>query len=892
MRFASYKTIRSFGLLLATVLLHAFSLDESACANESERVFLVGITSFRDKSVTEREWQPTMDYLSRQVDGARFVVVPMDLPDFERALSNQKIDFLIINPQEYILLENLFGVARVATMVKRESDQVVNQFAGVIFTRSDRKDIQSPRDIRGKRIAAVDRLSFAGYSLQRQLLLDHEVDVEQDARLQFLGFPQDLNVSAVLEGTADVGFVRSGLLEAMAREGKLDLAKIKLIHPLISGDFPFLRSTELYPEWAFAAAKGMSIDVTNRVVAALLQLPPGSEPATAARYYRWASPMNYESVQRLMRSLHLRPFDQPEEIHLHDVAREYGIQAVVILGLIIMAMAVMHMRLRQSKAALELSRGELGRLNADLENRIRERTDKLARAYDQLKDTQFAMNAVGIGISWADIETGHFTYVNRFAAEFLDYSEDEMLRMGVSDIDPNFSSESFARVREKIRERGTVHFETMQRTRSGQLKPVEMTIFYHKGDLDTPPRLIAFMSDISKRKAAEAALHEAKEAAEAATRAKSAFLANMSHEIRTPLNAITGMVHILRRTEVTPDQADKLNKIESAGEHLLEVINAILDISKIEADKFLLDETNLRLEGVIGNVSSIVKNRIVEKGLRWQVDMPTFPPNLVGDPTRIQQALLNYVTNAIKFTQAGGITLRAILLGEDETTAHVRFEVEDTGIGIPAEAQARLFSSFEQADNSTTRQYGGTGLGLAITKKLAQLMGGDTGMTSNVGKGSLFWFSVRLKKGKPPKTADGTATIEDPGVQLKREYGGWRVLLAEDEPINREVATILLTDVGLVVDIAENGVQATDLARQNNYALILMDMQMPERDGLEATRHIRLIPDCCQVPIIAMTANAFAEDRARCFAAGMNGFLSKPVNPDELYSTILRWLRR
>lgn len=228
-----------------------------AMAEEAAQVFHVGITSFRDKSVTEREWQPTMDYLSRQVSGARFVVLPMDLPEFEQALNDKKIDFLIINPQEYILLESLFGVSRVATLVKRDNDQIVNRFAGVIFTRSDRHDISVLQDIKGKRLAAVDRLSFAGYSLQRKLLLDHDIDIERDTQLQLLGFPQDLNVHAVLEGKADVGFVRSGLLEAMQHEGKIDLKQIRIIHPVSSTDFPFLRSTDLYPEWAFAAAKGI-----------------------------------------------------------------------------------------------------------------------------------------------------------------------------------------------------------------------------------------------------------------------------------------------------------------------------------------------------------------------------------------------------------------------------------------------------------------------------------------------------------------------------------------------------------------------------------------------------------------------------------------------------------
>ncbi len=408
----------------------------------------------------------------------------------------------------------------------------------------------------------------------------------------------------------------------------------------------------------------------------------------------------------------------------------------------------------------------------------------------------------------------------------------------------------------------------------------------------------------------------------AATEAKSQFLANMSHEIRTPMNAIIGLAGLALRQELSPRMHDYLSKIRDSGQHLLGIINDILDFSKVESGKLDIESVAFELDAVIQNMVNLVGQKLEAKGLALLLDIAAdVPRQLLGDPLRIGQILVNYVNNAAKFTHQGQVRVSVRATVHAGHQVSLRFAVTDTGIGLKPEQMERLFQSFVQADASTTREYGGSGLGLAISKSLARAMGGEVGVQSEFGQGSTFWFSVRLllagdtphPEPAHPANTERAASDQAAAMALSRHalpsptlsaraleaelarIAGARLLLVEDNELNQQVATELLRSQHFVVEVADNGQKALEMvhahqAQQRPFDLVLMDMQMPVMDGVTAARHLRESLDAQTLPIVAMTANAMAADRQRCLQAGMNGFVTKPIDPDTLWRALLQWV--
>ena len=1087
-------------LSLACITSHAADTDP----------IRIGVLGHRGAEHTLAAWQPTADYLAERIPGQNFTIIPLTLDEMRLAAAQQALDFVVTNGAIYIEMEVRHGAVRSATLINRTGDKRGSEFGAVIFTRAERDDINQLSDLRGKSFIAVNSYAWGGWLLPQYELRHQGILPEDFSTLSYSDYPFDSLVYAVMNGEADAGAVRSDLLEAMATEGKLDLDQVKILNPRSEDGFPYLLSTPLYPEHAFAYMLGVDKDLVRQVTAQLLLMPADSPAAETARVGGWTTPYSYESIRQVLQELKAPPYEQFGEITFSDIVNQHWrsvlLFMLLLLGAILVAVnygvllkkvrsrSKSTIREQQERLSQAVKAGRVGlwdwKLNTqqvyfspeykqqlgytddEFDNNFKEwrsrvHPEDLEFVMQQVQDfvqgrnntheiefrfrhkdgsyrwilTQASLiyNAQGepermLG-SHIDItkrkqaeqnliesearfrsffeqaplpyqsldEQGRFLAANRAWSEALGYRQDEVIGKSFADFladefKPHFSK-NFSRFKNageihgvhfmmrhkdqslvevefdgriaydqegsflqthclldniserkrieeelrqakqvlqqsnieleqkiEIRTRELAETETKYRTvadftydwetwvdNEGRLiycspsaeritgypsqaffdNPQLMVDIIHPEDApavaehfqyvqqgDEPESLqyrfvkksgeVCWMEhvcqsvydeqgnhfgrrasnrDVTDRIRAEQALVKSRDDAEAAARSKSAFLANMSHEIRTPMNAVLGMTHLMLQDPLTMVQQDRLAKIRSAGNHLLTLINDILDLSKIDADKLELELINFRADLVLHNVASILGWQVKQKGLELVVENELPPLLLLGDSTRLTQVFLNIAGNAVKFTDEGSVTLRVSVELERETEASLLFEVIDTGIGMTKKQQTNLFNAFDQADSSISRRFGGTGLGLALSMKLVKAMDGDLGVDSVIGEGSRFWFRVVLQKGSGEPEPDiqllnyNESESESASESLRHSHPGKTILLAEDDAINQEVAVGLLQSVGLEVNVVGDGAQAVEVLQKSKHPdLILMDMQMPVMDGLEATRRIRQLP--------------------------------------------------
>jgi len=541
---------------------------------------------------------------------------------------------------------------------------------------------------------------------------------------------------------------------------------------------------------------------------------------------------------------------------------------------------LLNTHLAMSRAAeLERARNDLHHNQTDLERLVAERTDELSHLSSDYR--QIFDNAHDAIIIFEPHEE-RVLNVNRRACEIYGFPRDEFIGMSLSDI-----SLSPERGRWQVAEtlqKGVYHnFETTQTRKDGSemLLEINASAIHYEGR----SAILSVNRDITMRRRAEE-MTLAMEAAERADRAKSQFLANMSHEIRTPMAGILGLADLLLKTDLNVAQRRYSDLIQSSTSSLLGVIDDILDFSKVEAGKLTLEAVPFHLPAMLGDTVELLRFRAQSKGITLELALGgNLPDWCLGDPGRLRQVVINLLGNAVKFTTEGSVEMHA----EGGPDGRVRISVRDTGMGIPDEVRDQLFTPFSQADTSTSRRFGGSGLGLAISKRIVKLMGGEIGFESAPGAGSTFWFSVSLPPAEPPENWADTGDATGAGALLPPQAS--RILIAEDNPVNQLVVLEQLKSLGFAATAVSNGIEALAALEETAYDLVLMDCQMPEMDGYEATRRMReKSGDRWQIPVIALTAHAMRGDREKCLAAGMNDYIAKPFRVETLSQVLVRWL--
>ncbi len=1007
---------RTFLAGMATLLLFLLlgGLPPRAQAAPAKELTL-GILAIYNKEKMQTDWQPIADQISARLPGYRLKARILDHAEMLEALKHHQLDFVLTNPSHYIMLREQNGFSGVlATLILREGDKALSSFGGVIVTRSTRTDINRLADLKGKRIACASAApgTFAGYWLQTYTMQLAGLPQPDRKQLLVTGLPQNKVVKSLLDGSADVGFVRTGLIETLEQQGSLTPGRLKVINRQELPDFPYASSTRLYPEWPVVALPHLDAKLTGLFAGALLSMEHGTPLLQKAGLQGFGIPASYQPVETMLRDLRLPPYDVVPPFTLLDAWQRWRWQ---IIGAIasVTALIIMMLRLAASNrnlraAQLEISEKQSTLVTAEemnllLEQRVDERTTHLQTLLNTMPDIVWLKDQGGVYLSCNQrfeqffgateseiVGKTDYDFVDRELADFFRANDRKAMESGGPNINEeliSFASDGHQEYLQTIKTplvasdgsligvlgiarditRLKQTEEEAQRDRSALLSllnnlpfmawmkdtegrfvainslfaeacgaasisevigktdldvwPEELAQLYQADDRDViltkstknteepletdgkriwietykAPLIapdtsvtgtVGFARDITERKQIEEALAAAKEAADAANRAKSEFLANMSHELRTPMNGVVGMAQLLEFTELTPEQQEYVSAIKLSSDNLVQIINEILDLSKIEAGRTDLEHTDFSLRSTIEEVVTTQISRLHDKRLTLQKDLPSDLPDLLrGDQLRIKQMLLNLLGNATKFTEKGSITIAVRLLEQDTHRALIRLTVSDTGIGIPPELQQKIFKPFEQADTSTTRRFGGTGLGLTICRKLVELMGGAISVESCPGVGSSFHLEIPFEL-STFTAQHQTQTASLPGKPART----LSILIAEDNLINQRMLELLLQKIGHSAICTNNGKEALDRWRKGGVDLILMDIQMPVLGGVEALEAIRAEEKAQggHLPVIALTADALKGTEEKLLKAGFDGYLTKPVRTKELADELTR----
>ena len=1010
-----------------------FHLPTALNTRAEDITMKIGVLAKRGHEQCLMKWTPTAEYLSEKIPGRRFEIIPIDYDQIIDSVKNNEVDFILTNSASYVEIEFKYGANRIATLKNNCLGDVCKTYSAVIFCKADKTEIQSIRDLKGKKFMGVSSFSFGGWLMAWREMKAEGIDPFTDFKELKFGGMQDSVVYAVSDGIVDAGTVRSDTLERMDSEGKINIANFQVLNSYVreDSDLPFVHSTPEYPEWPFAKVKHVPCTVAESVAAALVEMPSESDAASAGKCYGWTIPQNYQSVRECLKALRVGPYKDYGRITIADVVKIYGywIAAITIL-LIIMGISIiiifnLNRSIRASHVILESELNERKKLE-----KIKTESElKFKFLYNHAFQLMGLLSTDGrmLSVNEAGIEKAGIKESDVFGNFYWDgpwFSHSDEVKEKVHDSVIKAASGQFVR------------FEVTIVRQDNTLQDVDYSIKPVEDESGNVIMLLAEGRDISGRKRLEKELRHAKEIAEDATHAKDEFLANMSHEIRTPMNGIIAASELLSNEDISDKAKNFLRIISTSAYSLLEIINDILDVSKIEAGKLDLEIRDFKIEDVFDKLIMMFSPRTSKEFIELLVDIDLETPRAIrGDELRLQQILVNLVSNAVKFTEKGGIILVGVKELEYESVESGRlkleFLVKDTGIGIEPEHIEKIFEPFSQADTSTTRNYGGTGLGLCICKQLVEMMGGSIRVESELGKGSTFSFTAIFHRqpGKtdrefiPPQDLEGLKVLvvddckdslsimkkmlasfgfkveatssaqaslqrlkedetrENPidlvmmdwlmpeldgleassiirddlklnvpiimmtafgdetqiryaekvgingfltkpicqstlfdaimdafgkkrakGPEMKkrittrasihkRRLRGVRVLVAEDNITNQEIALAILEGAGLVVKIANNGKEAVAAVHESQFDALLMDIQMPVMDGYEATRQIRKDAEFKNLPIIAMTAHAMKEDEERCLKAGMSDYISKPVNQDILFNVLWKALK-